>query len=38
MVWLFRSEPDVAYIMGGVALIQWGLFLYHTWKVRRTGL
>jgi hypothetical protein len=36
--WLFNSEPDVAYIMGGVAVIQWGLYLYHTWKARRTGL
>jgi hypothetical protein len=24
--------------MGGVALIQWGLFFYHTWKARTTGL
>jgi hypothetical protein len=36
MVWLFNSEPEVAYIMGGVALIQWGLFFYHTWKARAT--
>jgi hypothetical protein len=36
MVWLFNSEPDVAYIMGAVGLIQWGLFFYHTWKARRT--
>jgi hypothetical protein len=34
--WLFSSEPDVAYIMGGVALIQWGLFFYHTWKAGAT--
>jgi hypothetical protein len=37
MVWLFNSDPDVAYIMGAVGLIQWGLFFYHTWKVRLTG-
>jgi hypothetical protein len=36
MVWLFKSEPDVAYIMGGVAFIQWCLYVYHTWKARRT--
>ena len=36
MVWLFKSEPDVAYIMGGVAFIQWCLYFYHTWKARRT--
>jgi hypothetical protein len=36
MVWLFSSEPEVAYIMGGVAIIQWGLFFYHTWKARAT--
>jgi hypothetical protein len=36
MVWLFNSEPDVAYIMGGVAVIQWGLYFYYTWKAKRT--
>jgi hypothetical protein len=36
MAWLFSSEPDVAYIMGGVALIQWCLFFYHSWKARAT--
>lgn len=34
--WLFSSQPDLACIMGGVALIQWGLFFYHTWKARAT--
>ena len=36
VAWLFKSEPDVAYIMGGVAFIQWCLYFYHTWKARRT--
>lgn len=36
LVWLFSNEPEVAYIMGGIALIQWGLFFYHTWKARAT--
>ena len=35
MVWLFSSEPDVAYIMGGVALIQWGLFFLPYVETRR---
>jgi len=38
IVWLFSSDPEVAFLMGGIALIQWGLFFYHTWKARRTGL
>jgi hypothetical protein len=36
MVWLFSRDPEVVYIMGGIALIQWGLYFYHTWKTRRT--
>jgi len=35
IVWLFSSEPNVAFILGGVAVIQWGLYFYHLWKTRR---
>jgi len=38
IVWLFSSDPEVAFLMGAIALIQWGLFFYHTWKAKRTGL
>lgn len=38
IVWLFSSDPEVAFIMGAIALIQWGLYFYHTWKAKRAGL
>jgi glycerol uptake facilitator-like aquaporin len=38
IVWVFNHDPNVAIILGGVALINWGLFFYHTWKSKRTGL
>ena len=38
IVWLFSSDPEVAFIMGAVALIHWGLYFYHTWKAKRSGL
>jgi hypothetical protein len=38
IVWLFNSDPNVAFIMGGVALINWGLFFYHWWRAKRMGL
>jgi hypothetical protein len=38
IVWLFSSDPNVGVILGGVALINWGLFFYHTWKSKQMGL
>ncbi|HEX9254349.1 MAG TPA: hypothetical protein VF938_02345 [Candidatus Angelobacter sp.] len=38
ITWLFNKEPEVAFIIGGVALLHWGLYFYHTWKAMRTGL
>ncbi|HXA86266.1 MAG TPA: hypothetical protein VNZ47_14390 [Candidatus Dormibacteraeota bacterium] len=38
IAWLFSSEPDVVFIMGGIAIIHWGLYFYHTWKAKSTGL
>jgi hypothetical protein len=35
VTWLFSDDPDVAFIMGGIAVIQWGLYFYHLWKARR---
>ncbi|MBZ5504952.1 MAG: hypothetical protein LAO78_05625 [Acidobacteriia bacterium] len=38
VVWLFKSSPDVAVIMGGIALVQWLLYFYHSWMAKRSGL
>ena len=38
IVWLFSSDPEMAFIMGAIAISQWGLYFYHTWKAKRTGL
>ena len=38
VVWLFKNDPDVAVIMGGIALVQWLLYFYHRWMARRSGL
>src|SRR5262245_2856835 len=38
VVWLFRKDPDVAVIMGGVAVVLWALYFYHRWIARRSGL
>lgn len=38
IVWLLSKDPNVGVIMGGVALVNWGLFFYHTWKSKRLGL
>jgi hypothetical protein len=37
IVWLFSHDPNVGFIMGGVALINWCLFFYHSWQARRMG-
>jgi len=38
IVWLLSKDPNVGIIMGGVALVNWGLFFYHSWKSKRLGL
>ncbi|HEY1940138.1 MAG TPA: hypothetical protein VGJ33_19585 [Candidatus Angelobacter sp.] len=38
IVWLLSRDPNVGVILGGVALINWGLFFYHAWKAKRLGL
>ena len=38
MVWLFRSDPDVAVIMGGIGVVLWILYFFHRLKARRSGL
>jgi hypothetical protein len=38
IVWLFSGDPNFLLIMGGLALINWGLFFYHWWKAKRMGL
>lgn len=38
IVWVFQHSPDVAIILGGVALINWALFFYHWWKAKQSGL
>ncbi len=37
IVWLFSSDPNVGFIICGVALINWGLFFYHWWKAKRSS-
>jgi hypothetical protein len=37
VVWLFRKDPDVAVIMGGVALVLWLLYLYHRRMAKRAS-
>jgi len=37
IVWLFSQDPNVGLIMGAVAVINWGLFFYHSWQARRTS-
>lgn len=37
IVWLFSQDPNVGLIMGAVAVINWGLFFYHSWQARRAG-
>jgi hypothetical protein len=37
VVWLFKKDPDVAVIMGGVALVLWLLYLYHRRMAKRTS-
>jgi len=37
VVWLFKHDPDVAVIMGGIALVLWMLFLYHRQMAKRTS-
>ena len=38
VLWLFKKDPDVAVIMGGIAVVLWGLYVYHRWIARRSGL
>jgi len=38
VVWLFRKDPDVAVIMGGVAVVLWGLYFYHRWMAKRARM
>lgn len=38
IVWLFNSDLNIAIIMGGVALINWGLYFYQRWKSKRMAL
>jgi hypothetical protein len=38
VVWLFNQDPNVGFILGGVAVIQWVLFFYHYWKSKRMDL
>jgi hypothetical protein len=38
VVWLFKKDPDVAVIMGGVALVLWALYIYHHWMAKRARL
>jgi len=37
IMFLFSQDPNVGLIMGAVALINWGLFFYHSWQARRAG-
>ena len=34
-VWLFADDPDISFILGGIALIQWGLYFRHLWKSKQ---
>lgn len=38
VIWLFSHETTAAFVMGGMAVIQWGLYLFHLWKAKRIGL
>jgi hypothetical protein len=37
VVWLFKTDPDVAISMGGVALVLWVLYLYHRRMAKRAN-
>jgi hypothetical protein len=37
IVWLISKDPNVAVIMGGVALMSWIMFFYHWLKFRGTS-
>ena len=37
VVWLFKKDPDVGVIMGGIALVLWGLYLYHRRMAKHTS-
>jgi hypothetical protein len=37
VVWLFKKDPDVAVIMGGIALVLWFLYLYHQRMAKDTS-
>jgi glycerol uptake facilitator-like aquaporin len=38
IIWVFKHDPNMLVILGGVALVNWGLFFYHTWKAKNTKL
>ena len=35
-VFVFQHDPNVMIILVGVALVNWGLFFYHSWKAKHT--
>lgn len=38
IIWLFSSDPEAAFIMGGGGLVYWFLYGYHRWRVRKGGV
>ncbi|HEY7402661.1 MAG TPA: hypothetical protein VIB39_04010 [Candidatus Angelobacter sp.] len=37
IIWIFSHDPNVAIIMGSVAVINWCLFFYHWWRAKHTN-